>query len=82
LALAYLIEREVEAGRLKDYAAVARLFGITRARVSQILDLLSLSPELQESILTGRLAVSERRLRRVTREVDWEAQVRLLGGNP
>jgi hypothetical protein len=56
LALAYFVEREIEAGRLKDYAAAARLLGLSRARVSQVIDLRLLPSKVQEEILleTGR----------------------------
>ena len=64
----------MEAGLLKDYAAAARLLGMTRARMAQVMNLLTLSPTIQESILTGRLAVSERLLRPVVRHVGWEKQ--------
>ena len=42
LALAYLIEREIEAGQLKSYAEVAGRLRISRARVSQIADMVLL----------------------------------------
>ena len=34
LALAHLIERSIESGRLADYATAARQLGITRSRVT------------------------------------------------
>ena len=36
---------------VKDYAALARLGHVSRARVSQVMALLSLAPDLQEAVL-------------------------------
>ena len=78
LALAHHVERLVEAGELGGYAEAARVLGITRARVTQIMNLLLLAPEIQEAILTGRLRAGERSLRRVVREPVWAQQGSLL----
>ena len=74
LALAHYIDRLVENGGIKDYAEVARRLGITRARMAQVTNLLNLSPQFQESILSGKLRISERRLRSTLRHMDWQAQ--------
>ena len=74
LALAHFIERAVESGLIKDYAAAARLLGMTRARMAQVMNLLKLAPTIQESILIGKLVVSERPLRSVVRHASWEDQ--------
>ncbi len=71
LALAHLIERLVESVELESYAAAARKLGISRARMSQVMNLLTLSPGIQEAILAGRIKASERELRRVLRENIW-----------
>ena len=62
LALAYFVERQVETGVIKDYAEAARRLGISRARMSQIVNLINLSVSFQETILLGA-KVSERGLR-------------------
>ncbi len=64
LALAYWIERKVEVGELDDYAHAARVLGITRARVSQLMNLLGLSAAVQEDVLRGSLDGGERELKR------------------
>ncbi len=74
LALAYHLERQVEEGEYSDYAEAARRLGISRARVAQVLALLSLSARLQERILSGELVTSERRLRPALKELCWKAQ--------
>ena len=63
LALAHWIERQVEAGVIKDYAAAARVIGVSRARLSQIMGLLTLPVKVQEAVLTGKVVVSEKQLR-------------------
>jgi hypothetical protein len=78
LALAHHIDRLIDTGGLKDYADAARRFGLSRARVTQIANLLSLSPKLQEAILTERVPVAERSLRAVLQHAVWEEQERLL----
>ena len=84
LALAHHVERLVEDGTLRDYADAARVLGVTRARMTQVMNLLALSPALQERVLDGTLRVSERRLRRVVGEVEWGRQeaLSLLGEKP
>ena len=74
LALAHRIARQIDDGALRDYAAAARALGVTRARVTQVMNLLLLAPEIQEAILTGELRFGERGLRAVVRVTDWERQ--------
>ena len=58
-----------------SYAKAARQLGITRARMSQIMALLNLSPKIQEAILTGEApGLTERRCRAMRGEVEWVAQ--------
>ena len=42
LALAHYVERLVEEGAVRSYADAARQLGVSRARMSQILNLLNL----------------------------------------
>jgi len=85
LALAHRIDGLIAAGELRDLADAARLLGLTRARVTQITNLLLLAPEIQEEILelrlvSGRDTVTERHLRRVVNEPVWERQMELAQG--
>ena len=81
LALAHQIEGLVQEGRAKDYAAVARRLGLSRARIAQLTRLCWLAPAIQESILTGadgaRASLTEHQLRRISAEPDWDRQVTL-----
>ena len=81
LALAHKIDEMVRSGQFRDYADAARRLGLTRARLSQITNLLLLAPGIQEAILdlqpvtSGRDLVSERQLRSVVAEVEWDKQL-------
>ncbi len=74
LALAHHIERQIDAGAMPDYAAAARALGLTRARLTQVMNLLLLAPEIQERILSGAMPGTERGLRAVVREPNWAGQ--------
>lgn len=82
LALAHRIEGLVRDGHVRDCAEIARVGGVTRARISQITGLLNLAPDIQEAILflprtiAGRDPVTERRLRPITAVADWVEQRR------
>lgn len=54
LALAWKIQEAIDRGVVRDRAEVARRMGVTRARVTQILDLCLLAPHLQEKILLAQ----------------------------
>ena len=68
LALAHRIERLVEEGVFRDYSDAARQLDITPARMTQVMNLLALSPKIQEAILMGVETRSERDLRRLLNE--------------
>jgi hypothetical protein len=78
LALAHHVERQIEEGAIPDYASAAAALGITRARLSQVMSLLLLAPEIQARIALGEIAVSERDLRRVSAEPEWDRQAAML----
>ena len=85
LALAHRMDRLVRDGQVKNYADLARVGHAGRSRISQILNLLLLAPDLQEVVLflprtvSGRDPMTERQLRRVVAIQDWEEQRRLWG---
>jgi len=65
LALAHRWHRLIDAGDIRDQAEIARRTGLTRARVTQIMELRWLSPVVQQGIVSGRSAAeSERTWRR------------------
>ena len=77
LVLAYQIQQAINEGRAKDYVDVARKLGVTRARITQLVNLLTLAPDIQATILTEPHRVqhlSERQLRPITEEPEWQRQ--------
>jgi hypothetical protein len=66
LALAYLVERLIDQGKIRNYADAARTLGVTRARMGQIANLVNLPPAVQEAIILGDACISERHLRTTT----------------
>src|ERR1022692_3585226 len=82
MALAIKLQAMVDCGEVRDYADLARLGYVTRARITQLMNLLNLAPDIQEAIIlaapttAGRDAISERGLRRLTRVVSWAGQRR------
>jgi hypothetical protein len=77
LVLAHQIEQAIEEGRAEDYAEVARQLGVSRARITQVVNLLLLSPGIQATILTEPRLVhdlSERQVRKIADEMDWHKQ--------
>ena len=51
MALAIKFQEMVERGEVRDYADLARLGYVTRARITQIMNMLNLAPRIQEDIL-------------------------------
>ena len=82
LALAWHIDGLVRAGTLASYAAAARLGHVSRARLSQIVSLLNLAPDLQEHVLflqrprRGRARLTVRQVLSVSAVLDWSEQRR------
>ena len=83
LALAHRFEQLVRDGVVEDYAELAEIGHVTRARVTQIMALLQLVPDIQEAILNlppvleGDDPISERELRPIAAELDWRMQRRM-----
>jgi hypothetical protein len=76
MALAIRFDGLLRAGELRDYAELARLGRVTRARMTQIMKLLDLAPDIQEKILflPHPKGITERRLRPVVSRIDWSEQ--------
>jgi len=83
LALAIRFEGLLRAGDVRDYADLARLGQVSRARITQIMNLLNLAPDIQEEILfmpptaKVRQAFPERRIRSIAAVPDWRKQRRM-----
>jgi hypothetical protein len=79
LALAHHFDHLIEQGVVQDYAEIARLTQLSRARVAQIMTLKFLAPDIQERIALlpqshGRDSITEKQLRRIALTPDWQQQ--------
>jgi hypothetical protein len=80
MALAIRFDGLLRSNTVRDYAELARLGRVTRARMTQIMQLLNLAPDIQEQILflPGPKGLAERNLRSVVSRIDWDEQRRLF----
>jgi hypothetical protein len=83
MALAIKFDGMLREGVATDYTDLARLGSVTRARMTQIMNLLNLAPNMQEQIIflpertEGQEMVAERNLRPQARVVSWRRQRKL-----
>jgi hypothetical protein len=80
MALAIRFEGLLRSETVRDYAELARLGRVTRARMTQIMQLLDLAPDIQEQILflPNITGLNERNLRPIVRRIDWDQQRRMF----
>jgi hypothetical protein len=80
MALAIRFDGLLRKERIQDYAELARLGRVTRARMTQIMKLLDLAPDIQEQILflPPVKGLNERNLRSIVSRTDWRDQRRLF----
>jgi hypothetical protein len=82
LALAINLEDMIRRGEAKDYADLARLSCLCRERISQVVRLNYLAPDIQVELLylpptaSGRFPVSETALRKIANLLSWVDQRR------
>jgi hypothetical protein len=76
MALAIRLEGLVRDESVQNYAELAQLGRVTRARMTQITKLLQLAPDLQEQLLflPPLKGLNERNLRAVVQQLDWSKQ--------
>lgn len=78
LILAHDLQRLFKSGKASSFGEVTRWLHLTHARLSQLLSLLLLAPDIQEAILcdeTGKVtSLTERHIRKIALEVDWQKQ--------
>ena len=83
MALAIHFDHLITKGEITDQAEIARLGHVSRARVTQIMNLLQLAPDIQEEILFlpptqgGRDPIREIMLRPIATILDWRKQRRM-----
>src|SRR4051794_20249946 len=76
VALAILFEEMVRSGEARDYADLARLGGVSRERISQIMKLRWLASDIQRALLsgTGPKQTTESQARQIARPLSWAVQ--------
>jgi hypothetical protein len=83
MALAIRFDGLIRDGVVTDQAELARLGHVTRARLTQIMNLLNLAPDIQEEVLflppteKGRDPITERDGRPIAAERNWRKQRRM-----
>jgi len=83
MALAIRFDEHIQSGVVADYAELARLAHVSRARITQIMNLLMLAPDIQEAILflprteCGRDRIHIRQLQPIALVPDWRKQRRI-----
>lgn len=88
MALAIRFDKLIRDGAVADQAELARLGYVSRARMTQIMNLLNLASEIQEQILFlprvehGRDPVTERDLRPIVGVADWQKQRQMWAALP
>lgn len=84
MALAIKCDGLISSRVLRDYSDIAKLGRISKPRVTQIMNLLNLAPDIQERLLLlppttlCRDRISERHLRGIAKLVDWSEQRKLF----
>jgi hypothetical protein len=83
MALAIRFDGLLRDGVVASQSELATVGHVTRARLTQIMNLLNLAPDIQEAILhlprveSGRDPVTERDLRPIAAVADWGKQRRM-----
>jgi DNA invertase Pin-like site-specific DNA recombinase len=79
LAMAHRLNGLIDDGTVANYAELAQYASVSRARISQIMNLLNLAPAIQEKLrflpASDAIFVTERTLQRLASIPDWSLQV-------
>jgi len=80
MALAIRFDQLIRRGEVRDYTDLARLGYVTRSRITQIMNLLNLAPDIQEELLflprtvKGRDPIREKDIRPIAAVPHWHRQ--------
>jgi len=80
LALAVQFQELIRTGKVRDCADLARLGGLSRERISQIMKLLWLAPDIQVEVLYfpalsgSHFPIHELALRNISNRICWDEQ--------
>ncbi len=80
LVLGYQLRQCLQADQARNFKQLSQWLGLTHARISQLLSLTLLAPEIQEVILLAdkgdRIRMTEQRIRQLVSELEWSIQWR------
>lgn len=82
MAIAIHFDQLISEGEIEDFAEIARLENVSRARVTQVMNLRLLAPDIQEALLrlprttSGHDRFNFRELQSIAYESDWKVQRR------
>lgn len=85
VALAIKMEAMLQSGQVENLMQLARLCHVTQPRVSQILNLTLLAPDIQQELLflpevdQGKSSIHEKMLRPICAQRDWKVQRKMWG---
>ncbi len=85
VALASRMQSMIDSGQVETFQQLSEIGRISQPRMTQIMSLLNLAPDIQEELLylpevmLGRATIHERLLRPLTRETNWRVQRRMWG---
>lgn len=83
MAIAIHFDQLISEGAIADFSEIARLESVSRARVTQILNLRLLAPDIQEALLrlprtnSGHDRFNFREIQTISLESDWKVQRRM-----
>ena len=75
LALAYRLAELIDQGLVADFTAAARLLGVSQPRLTHLMSLMLLAPQIQEAMLFGTMKVGDKALRKLARAAEWSEQL-------
>lgn len=85
MALAIRCDELLRSGKVRNLEHLATIGNVSQPRISQILSLTMLAPDIQETLLflprlsKGKSEISEKSLRKITKLDDWDEQRRAWG---
>jgi hypothetical protein len=80
LALALHFQQMIERGEVRTYTDLARLAAVSKERISQLMMLNWLAPDIQDAVLNlpptfaGRFPISETKMREIAKQPNWAEQ--------
>ena len=83
VALGSRMQSMIDLGQVESFGQLAELGRISQPRMTQIMSLLNLAPDIQEEslylpeVMQGKAQIHERSLRPLITEIDWRVQRRM-----